>query len=84
MIRGYAVGLGAGSQPFTEGIGGALFGTGEVRTDLAKAAGWVLNLVIAEWAIRRPGRRRTARRPDRRRDSGRGADALRDPAGATP
>lgn len=61
MIRAYAIGLAAGTQTFTEGIGGAIFGTGEVRMDLAKGAGWVINLVVAEWAIRRrpvPGRRR--------------------------
>jgi len=58
MIRAYALGLGAGTQVFTEGIGGALFGTGELRGDLAKGAGWVVNLAVAEWAIRRPDRRR--------------------------
>jgi uncharacterized membrane protein YozB (DUF420 family) len=63
MMRAYALGLGAGTQVFTEGIGGAVFGTGEVRMDLAKGAGWVINLAVAEWAIRRPARRR--KRPDR-------------------
>ena len=29
MIRAYAIGLGAGTQVFTDGIGGALFGNGE-------------------------------------------------------
>ena len=58
MIRAYAIGLAAGTQAFTEGIGGALWGTGELRDDLAKGAGWVINLVIAEWAIGRPARRR--------------------------
>jgi uncharacterized membrane protein len=58
MIRAYALGLGAGTQVFTEGIGGAVFGTGELRGDLAKGAGWVVNLAVAEWAIRRPDRRR--------------------------
>lgn len=53
MIRAYAIGLAAGTQVFTEPIGGALFGTGDVRNDLAKGAGWVLNLAVAEWAIRR-------------------------------
>ena len=28
MIRAYAIGLAAGTQAFTEGIGGAIFGTG--------------------------------------------------------
>jgi hypothetical protein len=53
MIRAYAIGLAAGTQAFTEGVGGALFGTGEVRGDLAKGAGWVINLAVAEWAVRR-------------------------------
>ena len=56
MIRAYAIGLAAGTQAFTEGFGGALFGTGELRGDLAKGAGWVINLAVAEWAIGRSGR----------------------------
>ena len=60
MTRAYAIGLAAGTQAFTEGIGGAVFGTGELRGDLAKGAGWVINLAVAEWAIRRPGLRRTS------------------------
>lgn len=55
MIRAYAIALAAGTQAFTEGFGGAIFGTGELRGDLAKGAGWVINLAVAEWAIRRPG-----------------------------
>jgi uncharacterized membrane protein len=54
MIRAYAIGLAAGTQPFTEGFLGALFGTGGVRADLYKAAGWAINLAVAEWVIRRP------------------------------
>lgn len=57
MIRAYAIGLTAGTQAFTEGIGGAIFGTGELRDDLAKGAGWAINLAIAEWVIRRPAAR---------------------------
>lgn len=63
MIRAYAIGLAAGTQTFTEGIAGAIFGTGELRMDLAKGAGWVINLAVAEWAIRRPARRRNRRHP---------------------
>ena len=55
MIRAYAIGLGAGTQVFTEGFGEALLGTGDVRGDLCKGAAWVINLAIAEWAIRRQG-----------------------------
>ena len=71
MVRAYALALGAGTQAFTEGIGGALFGTGVLAADLAKTAAWVINLAVAEWAIRRPA----ARLPARTR---------RQPAGAAP
>jgi uncharacterized membrane protein len=57
MIRGYAIGLAAGTQVFTEGFGGAVFGTGVIAGDLAKGAGWVINLAVAEWVIRRPAAR---------------------------
>jgi len=69
MIRAYALGLGAGTQVFTEGIGQALFGTGSVSGDLAKGAAWVINLSVAEWVIRHPTtprRRRTGRAAARR------------------
>ncbi|NUR07581.1 MAG: DUF2306 domain-containing protein [Nocardioidaceae bacterium] len=56
MVRAYAIGLAAGTQVFTEGIGGAVLGTGELRSDLAKGAGWVINLAVAEWVVRRPAR----------------------------
>lgn len=62
MIRAYAIGIAAGTQAFTEGVGGALFGTGELQGDLAKAAGWVVNLSVGEWVIRRH-RRADAARP---------------------
>lgn len=61
MIRAYALAVAAGTQVFTQGFGEALVGHGEVRGDLLKAAGWVINLAVAEWAIRRPARRRTPR-----------------------
>jgi uncharacterized membrane protein len=63
MVRAYAIGLAAGTQVFTEGIGGAVFGTGVPAADLAKAAGWAINLAVAEWALRRPARRRVALSP---------------------
>jgi uncharacterized membrane protein len=53
MIRAYALGLGAGTQILTIGVGSALFGEGEIRGDLAKGAAWVINLAIAERTIRR-------------------------------
>lgn len=61
MIRAYAIGLAAGTQAFTEGFGSAVFGTGVVAADLEKGAGWVINLAVAEWAIRRPTVRRARR-----------------------
>ena len=62
MIRAYALGLGAGTQAFTEGFGGALFGTSVLALDLSRGIAWIINLAVAEWAIRRP-RRRVRRRP---------------------
>jgi uncharacterized membrane protein len=61
MTRAYALALGAGTQAFTVGFGEALFGTGVVRTDLMMGAGWVLNLAVAEWLIRRPSARQARR-----------------------
>lgn len=54
MVRAYALGLAAGTQVFTEGFGGAIFGTGVLAADLAKGAAWVINLAVAECALRRP------------------------------
>ena len=65
MIRAYALALGAGTQAFSEGFGVSLFGTGELRGDLYKTAGWLLNLAVAELVIRRPSRVRSTRRVER-------------------
>lgn len=66
MIRAYALGLGASTQILTLGFGGAAFGTSELSTALLTGAGWVINLVVAEWVIRRriAGRVRNEGRPD--------------------
>jgi uncharacterized membrane protein len=56
MIRAYAIGLAAGTQAFTGGIGEALFGKETLPGDLAKGSAWVINLAIAEWVIRRQTR----------------------------
>ncbi|MEU8301332.1 DUF2306 domain-containing protein [Micromonospora sp. NPDC048909] len=67
MVRGYAIGLGAGTQAFTHAP--YLVATGEqpdgnIRAGLV-LAGWLINLAVAEWHLRRPAR--TARfRPVRR------------------
>ncbi len=66
MIRAYALALGAGTQVFTQGFGSALFGTSELVHDLSLGAGWVVNLVVAEFVIRRGRTRRSAGRSVRR------------------
>jgi uncharacterized membrane protein len=53
MTRAYALALGAGTQVFTKGIGPALFGTSELVLDLSLGAGWIINLAVAEYVIRR-------------------------------
>ncbi len=53
MIRAYAIGLAAGTQAFTEGVADAVVGTSDLTGDLAKGAGWMINLAVAEWVIRR-------------------------------
>ncbi|RYU10631.1 DUF2306 domain-containing protein [Nocardioides iriomotensis] len=57
MIRAYALGLGAGTQVLTQGLGQAAFGTGELSTALSVSAGWVVNAAVAEVVIRRSPRR---------------------------
>ncbi len=59
MIRSYAIGLVAGTQAFTLGVGGAIFGHGQVTTALLLVAAWAINLTVAERAIRRRRPRRT-------------------------
>ena len=59
MIRSYAIGIVAGTQVFTLGVGGSIFGHGEVTTALLLASAWAINLTVAEWAIRKRPRRRT-------------------------
>ena len=59
MVRAYALAVAAGTQVFTQGVGEAFFGTGDLSTALSVGSGWVVNLAVAEWVIRRP---RAARR----------------------
>jgi uncharacterized membrane protein len=65
MVRSYAIGLVAGTQVFTLGLGGLVLGTGELTTALLMGAAWAINLAVAEWNIRRPSARRTRRTPAR-------------------
>jgi uncharacterized membrane protein len=54
MLRGYAIGLGAGTQILTEVAGVLILGPPrELTGDLLKGAGWVINVAVAEWAIRK-------------------------------
>lgn len=55
MIRAYALGLGAGTQIFTEGIGQAIAGTGDLSKGISVSSAWLINAAIAEWAVRRHG-----------------------------
>lgn len=55
MIRAYAIGVAAGTQAFTQLPWMLLVGPlGETPRALLVAAGWVINLAVAEWIIRRP------------------------------
>ena len=54
MIRGYALGLGAGTQALTH-LPWFLFPAiqGELTRALCMGAGWAINVAVAEWVIRR-------------------------------
>jgi uncharacterized membrane protein len=56
MMRGYAIGLGAGTQALTHVPFLVLGPPDELSRAAAMAAGWVINLAVAEWIIRRPAR----------------------------
>lgn len=61
MIRAHAVAMGAGTQVFTVLPWVLLVGEpGELAEALLMLAGWVLNLAVAEWLVRRPARIREA------------------------
>ena len=54
MARGYAIGLGAGTQAFIQLLW--IFAVGvpeELPRAVLMAAGWVVNLLVAEWVIER-------------------------------
>jgi len=55
MLRAYAIGLGAGTQVLTHLPWFLLVGAkpGERPRALLMGAGWVINVVVAEWIIRR-------------------------------
>lgn len=54
MTRAYAIGLGAGTQVLTGLVGELVFGPPtELGNALLMGAGWVINLAVAEWIIRK-------------------------------
>jgi uncharacterized membrane protein len=59
MTRAYALALGAGTQVFTQGLAAGVFGSSVLTADLGLGAGWVINLAVAEYVIRRTHRHRT-------------------------
>lgn len=59
MIRSYAIALVAGTQVFTLGFGEIFFSPGDLPTALLMLSAWVINLSVAEWAIRKRPRGRT-------------------------
>jgi hypothetical protein len=70
ITRGYAIGLGAGTQMLVLMTGELIAGPpDELGNGLLNGAAWVINLAVAEWAIRRrtvrppPTSSQSARRP---------------------
>jgi uncharacterized membrane protein len=61
MMRGYALGLGAGTQVFTH-LPWFLFPSihGELARTLFMGAGWAINLAVAEWILLRECRNRSS------------------------
>jgi hypothetical protein len=54
MLRGYAIGMGAGTQPLTLLAGALIAGPpSELSRALLMGAAWVINLAVAEWIIRK-------------------------------
>ena len=54
MTRAYAIGLGAGTQVFTNLPWAIVVGKpGESSRAFLMGAGWVINVIVAEWIIRR-------------------------------
>jgi len=54
MMRGYAIGLGAGTQVFTHLPWLLFFGVpDELTRALLMAAGWIINIIFVEWIIYR-------------------------------
>ena len=66
MSRGYAIGLGAATQMLVLMVAGIVAGPPNALThDSLMTLSWVINLTVAEWAVRRP-RRAPRGRPTKR------------------
>lgn len=64
MTRGYAIGLGAGTQVLTLAAEELIAGPpNELGNALLMGAGWVINLAIAEWVIRKRSANRARMAP---------------------
>jgi uncharacterized membrane protein len=62
MTRGYAIGVGAGTQAVTIAIWSLTVGEPDVLARaLLHGTSWAINLAVAEWVIRRRRRRRSRR-----------------------
>lgn len=60
MLRAYAIGLGAATQVFTGIVEFLVVGRPDAFSHaLSMGAGWLLNLAVAEWLIRRRSTRRS-------------------------
>jgi uncharacterized membrane protein len=64
IMRGYALGQGAGTQAFTAITWLLIFGTpNQLTMELLMGASWAINLAVAEWIIRRERARPALPRP---------------------
>jgi uncharacterized membrane protein len=60
MTRAYAIGMGAATQVLTGVAGALIFGkVSEFENALLMGAAWVINLVVAEWSIRKDSTKQT-------------------------
>ena len=74
MTRGYALGVGAGTQVFTHLPWFVFLGTpGETSRAVLMGLAWAINAAVAEYSIRRPGWRRSSTDPHLVRRGLRGA-----------
>lgn len=54
MMRAYALGMGAGTQALTLGVGSLILGgLGDLSNALLHGVGWAINVAVAEWIIRK-------------------------------